>query len=230
MRGWRRRRDRLENADELRGLAGGALAALDEEEQGILPQLGTLERLLHQLQRIDPTTGAAAGTVRRGLLRAWTRWPANSTVRERRGAGSAAPRRGATAARSAVRPDQEVRGTLGDVVHRGTRRGANSTSSIPRSSISSRCATARPRRSRRSTTERRRSRATLRGGGPPRPGGGRGAARSRHAGRTPRWRCVPRAEIGADRRGGGGVPRIAQRGARRASAGPRGVGRRTERG
>ena len=49
--------NRLENADELRGLAGGALAALNEEEQGILPQLGTLERLLHQLQRLDPTTG-----------------------------------------------------------------------------------------------------------------------------------------------------------------------------
>ena len=45
---------RLENADELRGLAGGALETLTADEQGVLAQLAALERTLHQLQRLDP--------------------------------------------------------------------------------------------------------------------------------------------------------------------------------
>jgi DNA repair protein RecN (Recombination protein N) len=50
--------NRLENAEELRGLSESAVAALTGEEQGILAQLGALDRLLRQLQRLDPTTGA----------------------------------------------------------------------------------------------------------------------------------------------------------------------------
>ncbi len=46
--------NRLENADELRGLAGAALEGLTTEEQGILAQLAVLERTLHHLQRLDP--------------------------------------------------------------------------------------------------------------------------------------------------------------------------------
>lgn len=49
--------NRLENADELRGLAAGALAALTDEEEGVLARLAALERLLRQLQRLDATTG-----------------------------------------------------------------------------------------------------------------------------------------------------------------------------
>ena len=47
--------NRLENADELRELAGGALGGLTAEEQGVLQQLAAIERALHQLQRLDPT-------------------------------------------------------------------------------------------------------------------------------------------------------------------------------
>ncbi|MDE3171670.1 MAG: DNA repair protein RecN [Gemmatimonadota bacterium] len=47
--------NRLENADELRALAGEALAHLSAEEQGALTRLGALERVLHQLQRLDPS-------------------------------------------------------------------------------------------------------------------------------------------------------------------------------
>ncbi len=46
--------NRLENADELRGLAGTAQEGLTTDEQGILAQLALLERTLHQLQRLDP--------------------------------------------------------------------------------------------------------------------------------------------------------------------------------
>ncbi len=49
--------NRLENADELRALSGEALVHLTGEEQGILSQLGALERVLHQLQRLDPSLG-----------------------------------------------------------------------------------------------------------------------------------------------------------------------------
>ncbi len=50
--------NRLENADELRALAGEALAHLTAEEQGIQSRLGALERVLHQLQRLDPSLAA----------------------------------------------------------------------------------------------------------------------------------------------------------------------------
>ena len=46
--------NRLENADELLGLAAEALAALTNEEEGALARLAAVERLLHQLQRLDP--------------------------------------------------------------------------------------------------------------------------------------------------------------------------------
>lgn len=49
--------NRLENADELRALAGEALAHLAAEEQGILSLLGSLDRVLHQLQKLDPSLG-----------------------------------------------------------------------------------------------------------------------------------------------------------------------------
>jgi DNA repair protein RecN (Recombination protein N) len=45
---------RLENADELRSLAGAALQELTADEQGIMTQLAALERSLHHLQRLDP--------------------------------------------------------------------------------------------------------------------------------------------------------------------------------
>jgi DNA repair protein RecN (Recombination protein N) len=47
--------NRLENADELLGLAGEALAALTTDEEGVLARLAAVERLLHQLQRLDPS-------------------------------------------------------------------------------------------------------------------------------------------------------------------------------
>ncbi|MDE3153301.1 MAG: DNA repair protein RecN [Gemmatimonadota bacterium] len=47
--------NRLENADELRGLAGEALQTLTSDEQGILAGLAALERTLHQLQKLDPS-------------------------------------------------------------------------------------------------------------------------------------------------------------------------------
>jgi DNA repair protein RecN (Recombination protein N) len=47
--------NRLENADELRALAGEALGHLTGDEQGTLAQLAALERVLHQLQRLDPS-------------------------------------------------------------------------------------------------------------------------------------------------------------------------------
>ena len=46
---------RLENADELRSLAAVIASALDGEEETVLQKLGTTERLLQSLQRIDPT-------------------------------------------------------------------------------------------------------------------------------------------------------------------------------
>ncbi len=46
--------NRLENADELRGLAATAQEGLTADEQGILALLAALERTLHQLQRLDP--------------------------------------------------------------------------------------------------------------------------------------------------------------------------------
>ncbi|MHB1863677.1 MAG: DNA repair protein RecN [Gemmatimonadaceae bacterium] len=49
--------NRLENADELRALGASALGALTGDEQGLLGQLGALERVLHQLQRVDPSLG-----------------------------------------------------------------------------------------------------------------------------------------------------------------------------
>ncbi|MGH7670395.1 MAG: DNA repair protein RecN [Gemmatimonadaceae bacterium] len=49
--------NRLENADELRGLAASALEGLTADEQGILAHLAALERTLHQLQRLDPGLG-----------------------------------------------------------------------------------------------------------------------------------------------------------------------------
>jgi DNA repair protein RecN (Recombination protein N) len=47
--------NRLENADELLGLAAEALAALTGEEEGALARLSAVERALHQLQRLDPS-------------------------------------------------------------------------------------------------------------------------------------------------------------------------------
>jgi DNA repair protein RecN (Recombination protein N) len=46
---------RLENAEELRGLAGGVVSALDGEDEGVLHQLSGVARHLAALQRIDPT-------------------------------------------------------------------------------------------------------------------------------------------------------------------------------
>ena len=49
---------RLEHAEELRGLAAGIAAALDErgesEEEAVLPRLGAMQRSLAAIQRIDP--------------------------------------------------------------------------------------------------------------------------------------------------------------------------------
>jgi DNA repair protein RecN (Recombination protein N) len=49
--------NRLENADELQGLAASALGVLAGEEQGVLAQLDALARVLQQLQRLDPSLG-----------------------------------------------------------------------------------------------------------------------------------------------------------------------------
>jgi DNA repair protein RecN (Recombination protein N) len=46
---------RLEHADELRSIAGGIAETLQGDEQGILHNLGGVERQLAALQRIDPT-------------------------------------------------------------------------------------------------------------------------------------------------------------------------------
>jgi DNA repair protein RecN (Recombination protein N) len=46
---------RLENADELRSLAGGVVNALDGEDEGVLGRLNAVARQLHALQRIDPS-------------------------------------------------------------------------------------------------------------------------------------------------------------------------------
>ncbi len=46
--------NRLEHADELRSLAADTLAALSTEEEGVVARLSAVERLLHQLQRLDP--------------------------------------------------------------------------------------------------------------------------------------------------------------------------------
>src|SRR5690349_21724807 len=46
---------RLEHAEELRSLASGIAAALDGEEESVLPQLASLSRQLATIQRIDPT-------------------------------------------------------------------------------------------------------------------------------------------------------------------------------
>jgi DNA repair protein RecN (Recombination protein N) len=46
---------RLENAEELRELATGISGAIEGEEDTVLERLGTVERLLSSIQRIDPT-------------------------------------------------------------------------------------------------------------------------------------------------------------------------------
>jgi len=46
---------RLENADELRGLAGGIAGALDGDDDTVLQKLGAIARHLTAIQRIDPT-------------------------------------------------------------------------------------------------------------------------------------------------------------------------------
>ncbi|MDQ6886349.1 MAG: DNA repair protein RecN [Gemmatimonadota bacterium] len=46
---------RLEHAEELRSLAAGMSRALEGEESGVLDQLGTVQRSLASLQRIDPS-------------------------------------------------------------------------------------------------------------------------------------------------------------------------------
>jgi len=46
---------RLENADELRALAGGLGATLDGDEDAILQRLGAISKQLSSIQRIDPT-------------------------------------------------------------------------------------------------------------------------------------------------------------------------------
>ena len=46
---------RLENADELRGLAAGMAGALDGEDDGVLSRLAEVQRHLAAIQRIDPT-------------------------------------------------------------------------------------------------------------------------------------------------------------------------------
>src|SRR5215217_6279707 len=46
---------RLENAEELRGLATGIAAALDGDEDAVLQKLGAISRHLSSIQRIDPT-------------------------------------------------------------------------------------------------------------------------------------------------------------------------------
>jgi len=46
---------RLENAEELRELATGIAGAIEGDEDTVLERLGTVERLLANIQRIDPT-------------------------------------------------------------------------------------------------------------------------------------------------------------------------------
>lgn len=46
---------RLEHAEELRALASGIAAALDGEEESVLPKLASLSRQLASIQKIDPT-------------------------------------------------------------------------------------------------------------------------------------------------------------------------------
>ena len=46
---------RLEHAEELRALASGIAAALDGEEESVLPKLASLSRQLSSIQKIDPT-------------------------------------------------------------------------------------------------------------------------------------------------------------------------------
>src|SRR6185295_2695580 len=46
---------RLENADELRGLAAGIAGALDGDDETVLQKLGAIARHLSAIQRIDPT-------------------------------------------------------------------------------------------------------------------------------------------------------------------------------
>jgi DNA repair protein RecN (Recombination protein N) len=48
---------RLENADELRGLAGAIAAALDGDEETVLQKLGAVARPLGAIQRVDPSLG-----------------------------------------------------------------------------------------------------------------------------------------------------------------------------
>jgi DNA repair protein RecN (Recombination protein N) len=48
---------RLENAEELRGLANGIAGALDGEEDTVLQKLAAIARHLTSIQRIDPTLG-----------------------------------------------------------------------------------------------------------------------------------------------------------------------------
>jgi DNA repair protein RecN (Recombination protein N) len=47
--------NRLENAEELRGLASGIASALDGEEEAVLQKLAALARHLASIQRIDPS-------------------------------------------------------------------------------------------------------------------------------------------------------------------------------
>ncbi len=46
---------RLENADELRALAGGLASTLDGDEDAVLHRLGAIAKQLSSIQRIDPT-------------------------------------------------------------------------------------------------------------------------------------------------------------------------------
>jgi len=46
---------RLENADELRGLASGLASALDGDDESVLTKLGDVSRHLSAIQKIDPT-------------------------------------------------------------------------------------------------------------------------------------------------------------------------------
>ncbi|HEY2065233.1 MAG TPA: DNA repair protein RecN [Gemmatimonadaceae bacterium] len=46
---------RLENAEELRELASGISAAIEGDEEALLDRLGAVERLLTNIQRVDPT-------------------------------------------------------------------------------------------------------------------------------------------------------------------------------
>ncbi|MDB4882210.1 MAG: repair protein RecN [Gemmatimonadetes bacterium] len=46
---------RLENAEELRELASGITAAIEEDDESVLQRLAAIERLLSTIQRVDPT-------------------------------------------------------------------------------------------------------------------------------------------------------------------------------